>query len=177
MKRIAFLLALFAIGCLAQSAPAAYRLDFTLHENQNGKTVTERTYTLVLSNRERGGSSGRIRVGSKVPVKSASKDGNDQYTYEDTGFALDCTLQYDPDAASGELNMNVTVSVTSIVPPSQPPLPIFRTASTYASLAVPVGKRITIARLEDLNSDDNYEIDVTATPADASPAAPAAGHQ
>lgn len=182
MKRThIFCILLAAFFTLALAAPAqaptpaetTYRLDFVLHELQNGKQVSDRSYSLVLTYREHSNNYGRIRIGGSVPVKTegssnASSDAADRYTYKDIGFSLDCSLPSAPSPDS--LPVNLTAAVTSIVPPSQPPLPIFRTASASVNLTLPIGKRVSVAKLEDLSADDTYELEVQVTPITPTPA-------
>lgn len=172
-----FIMALGTLG-LARTAVAqdvSYRLTFKLTEIQGGKPGTTRSYSMVLEAKNNGASSGRIRMGGSVPVKTGSSGGSaadrasgDSYTYRDIGFSLDC--QMTSVVTPNTVPLNLTAAVTSIVPPSQPPLPIFHTASASVQVSVPVGKSVTVATLEDLNADDAYQLDVEVTPVDAAPA-------
>src|SRR5262245_29009777 len=76
----------------------AYKIDVVLTENEAGKPVNSRTYTILVNDND----AGRIRQGDRIPVNVGSVPGKEgsipsQIQYMDVGFSLDCRLSQNDD--------------------------------------------------------------------------------
>src|SRR2546423_13565956 len=71
----------------------AYKVDVTLTESENGKTINNRSYTMLVND----GQVGNIRQGNRIPINSSGISLKDQspitqIQYIDIGLNLDCRL-------------------------------------------------------------------------------------
>ncbi len=152
--------AVFAGLLLSASALPAqtpvYRLNFAVHEAEDGKRVGTRNYTMMVES----DSKGTIRAGTKVPVKT----GADQFQYIDTGVNLDCRVR----EREGGLTLYTDFELSG--PPTEgeqkafggPMPPIHQMRSSVAAAAV-AGKPLTVLSIDDPATKRHYELEVTAT--------------
>lgn len=144
---------------------SVYRLDYVIHELDNGKRINERKYTLSIeATRGPAKDWGHVRVGRRVPVAVAGTAGapSPQYTYMDVGVNLDCSLRED----EGGLLLETTVEMSSVVTGGElavPGAPVTRQARTNSVAVLTPGKPTLIGTLDDVDSTHSYQIEVTAT--------------
>lgn len=145
-------------------AHAVYRLDFVVREQEGDKTINSRAYSMSVMR----GDWGKIRVGSKVPIKYSDTQTN----YQDVGINIDCRLQW----AKDNLLLTTNFESSSYVPEAEarsasaPKVattstanPIIRHVSLNGDALLTIGKPAVIAKLDDVGTNRRYEIEVTAT--------------
>jgi hypothetical protein len=94
----------------AAKATGSYRLDFTVSEMDDGKTLNSRAYTMMLA----GARAGQVRAGSRMPVQSArSETGPVTMSYLDIGQRIDCPIQAQQERY---LVLETTVDISSMAP-------------------------------------------------------------
>jgi hypothetical protein len=172
--------ALFALSCLpkisAQDAPKNqetaktppppahyYRLEFVVQElGADGKPVNSRTYTGMLSNRQRVS----VRVGSRIPVVTGSSSGGDnKVQYLDVGVNIDAREENELDNGMLALDLNAEVSsLAASSDVSQPSTPIIRQTRWQAPVIIAVRKPTVVFTSDDLDSKGSMQLVVTATP-------------
>ena len=148
---------LLAAGVCAQEQPVAkrigsYRVDFAVHESEQGKRVSTHNYSLLIHD----GGSGRIRMGNKVPVTSGSG-----IQFVDIGLNLDCRV-HERDA---QVTLDADVSMSGVDADQQGKAagPVIRQVQSSTMAAVTPGKPTTILTMDDPAAKRRYEIEVTAT--------------
>ena len=137
-----------------QKPVVAYKIDFNVREVEDGKRLNSRSYMMMAEDRNWG----RIRVGNKVPYKSAANE----FQYHDVGMNIDCQ----PREQGDRVNLSIHVEFSSVAPPAEgaPTFnPVFRTNNTEVQSVVELGKPTLVADMDDVESKRHYEIEVTAT--------------
>jgi hypothetical protein len=144
---------------------SVYRLDYVIHELDNGKQINQRKYSLSAEATHGPGKDwARVRVGRRVPVPVAAKPGGEplNFQYMDVGMSLDCALRED----DGGLVLETSVEMSSVVTGGElaaQGAPVTRQArANMVSLLTP-GKPTIIGTLDDVDSTRSYQIEVTAT--------------
>ena len=150
----------------AEAAPSSiYRLDYVIHELDNGKRINERKYSLsVVATRGPGKDWGRVRVGRRVPVATSGRPTGEPTSvqYMDVGVSLDCSLHED----AGGLLLETSVEMSSVVTGGElavPGAPVTRQARSNMMSAITPGKPTVIGSLDDVDSTHSYQIEVTVT--------------
>lgn len=145
---------------LAQQAPrpAAYRVQFILHQTQPGKPAEVHTYTMLL---QANGGNNSIDVGRRVPVST----GPGKFDYERMGLSLGCSLRNaTPNPPAGQLGLFVTLSISSLAPNTSPSAPTILSTDARVETAVPLGQRVSVSQFQDVASTRTYQLEVLATP-------------
>ena len=147
----------------------AYRVDFAINELEEGKKINSRRYSMNLD----AGDGQEIRIGTRVPVATASLDGKDvnplvatQFQYLDVGTRIWCRL----DEHGDDVGLSVKGEFSNFSPPDEEHgvqtrlrQPIIRNMSIGGStLAVP-GKTVVIGVVDDPNSNREFQLEATAT--------------
>jgi hypothetical protein len=142
--------------------PATYKLEFTVHQFENGKKINDRSYSVIV---ERGraredANKYSIKAGSRVPV-SVGSAGSGQYNYMDVGMNFDCRL-WGPD---DNLVLHSSVEVSSISAPQQSTANQPTVRQARADLVSPIigAKPVTIASFDEVDAPRRMDIEVTAT--------------
>lgn len=147
------------------AGPATYKLEFTVHQFENGKKINDRSYSVIV---ERGrarddANKYSLKAGSKVPVAVGSSSAStSQYTYMDIGMNFDCRLWGRDD----DLTLQITVEVSSISTPPQQGSSMQPTVrQAKADLVSPIAgtKPVTIASFDEVDAPRRMDIEVTAT--------------
>jgi hypothetical protein len=130
----------------------AYRLDFSVRELEEGKTINTRQYSLNLNADD----SNEIKIGTRVPVES----GQGQYQYMDVGTSIWCRI--------GERSDGIPVSVKAeisnfAVPDHESGHPVIRQLKINASTLALLGKPMIIGSVDDPNSKRQFQLEVTVT--------------
>jgi len=146
---------------------SVYRLDYVIHELDNGKQINQRKYTLSVETGRYPGQKdwGRVRVGRKVPVATSGKPGGELATliqYMDVGVNLDCALEEQDNTLLLETRLEISSVVTG-GDLAAPGAPVTRQARTENAAVITPGKPTIIATLDDVDSTRSYQIEVTAT--------------
>ena len=150
----------------AEASVDAYRLDISFNELEDGKKLNTRHYSIDLT----GGRQNEIKIGTRVPVASAtcntpsspSGSASEQYQYLDTGTNLQAQLIRD----GAELHVTGEIStVDSSAGPevSARLLPVIRQIRMEGSTALVLGKPILIGSADDPNSRRQFQLEVTVT--------------
>jgi hypothetical protein len=138
-----------------QKPVAAYRIELTVREIEDGKRLNSRNYMMVV----RDSDWGQIRVGNRVPYNAGEKG----FQYEDVGMFIDCR----PREREENLELEIRLESSSVVAQEQTPAattnPVFRRQVSNVSPLVTPGKSTLVATMDDVISNRRYEIEVTAT--------------
>jgi hypothetical protein len=142
-----------------ESPHHAYKVDVMLIESENGKTINNRTYTMLIND----GQIGSIRQGDRVPVNvSSMKDSIPQTQYMDVGLNLDCRLMQ---LNEGPL-LRTTLDMSSLAPAQSQGAsgnPIVRQQKYATESFVQAGKRAVIASVDQLDSKRRLQIEALLT--------------
>jgi hypothetical protein len=145
-------------GKLATAKPApvyVYRLDYTIREMENGKVLNSRKYMLMAES----GDWARSRVGNRVPNPSGEKEA----PYREVGMNIDCRVREQGE----EILLDSRIGLSSVVP-REPgatlnPSPFFRSVNSEVTAAVSLGKPTIIGAMDDVTTNQRFEIEVTVT--------------
>ncbi len=143
-------------GPPAPSISAAYRVDVTISELENGKRVSSHSYTL---HQGEGYDWARLRLGSRVPVVSGA---NGQFNYIDAGTNIDTKVE---ESATG-LVVRATIDISSIASREKVGdtlLPVVRQFRYTTVTLVTPGKPAILNAADDPVSNRRIEIELTAT--------------
>jgi hypothetical protein len=177
LKKIA-LIVILPLALLAQEAPKpappkpthVYKLDYLLTELEGGKKTDSKDYTLLLD----GDRTGRLRVGTRVPIATATSAGGGQfqYTYMDLGVTIEATGR-PGSLTDNTLALRTRVEASSIVMPTaesgkaatigSPTQPIVRNLTGESDVTVPFNKPTTLFTLDEPNSKRSFQVQLTAT--------------
>jgi len=140
-----------------------YRLDFSLNELADGKTVNTRHYSMHLTV----GESNEIKIGTRVPVASASSPSlpsATQYQYVDVGTNIWSQLREHGDewvlivrSDVSNLDLETSQHAGAFLPP------IIRQIKISGDTLLVVGKPIVIGSVDDPNSKRQFQLEVTVT--------------
>jgi hypothetical protein len=131
-----------------------YRLDFVVRESDQGKLISQRSYSLGVA--AAGVAEGRdwwiLRAGTKVPAGS---------NYADVGFNIDVR----PEDAGGALQLRLKADLSSLAPDAgNVNLPPIRQMRVEEAVLVPINKPTVVFSAEDPSSKHQFQIEVTAVP-------------
>ena len=130
-----------------------YRVDFAVHELENGKRVNTRNYTMLLA----AGGTGRVRVGNQVPV--ATSPGG-QVQYIDVGLNIDCRLE----ERENYVTLRTMFEIKDFAQEQEgKDRPLLRTVRSDVDTAIPSGKPTLVSAIDDTATKRRYELEVTAT--------------
>jgi len=143
-------------GTAAQASertPAAYRLDFSLSEMEDGKKLNSRQYSADLNSPD----SNEIKIATRVPFEPRQGE----FEYLDVGTTIDSTLR----ERRGETELQVRSNVTSFRQPdaSHSSRPILRELKINGSTILVAGEPMLIGTADDPDSNHQFQLQVTAT--------------
>jgi len=139
----------------SDKALAAYRLDFSLHELEDGKKINSRQYSMSLI---QGVQWQDLKIGTRVPVEM--KQGEIQYL--DVGTNISARLQ----EIRSVLDLEVRADLSNFAAPDQASkttMPVLRQLRISGATIVTVAKPIVIGVVDDPNSKRQFQLDVTVT--------------
>lgn len=147
----------------------AYRVDYVLVESQDGKRLNTRNYTMLFEEEERGNySPASIRVGTRVPLTTANKDGQPTTSYMDVGLNIDCRIK---PRGNDRVSLESTIEVANLLADDQARIaekisgaPVVRSNRSRIVAVVPLGKKTMVASYDDINSTRTTSVEVTVTP-------------
>lgn len=155
-----------------KKAPETYKLSYVMTEQDNGKTVNQRAFSLVISE----GSRSSIRVGDRVPIATgtfgaADKSGKidpsavtTQFQYIDVGLNVDSSLHL----RDSKLELSTRLEISGVVgahpgDQSVSSNPILRQSRQDITTLVELGKPLVLASIDDLGSKRTTLMEVTVT--------------
>lgn len=140
-----------------ESFTGFYRLDFATKELDDNKVINTRTYSMIVSEKEKGS----MRTGSKLSIPTGR---NDQFQFYDVGVNLDCSNMRE---MQGQLVTFIAASITVVSADpgsSSAPPPVVRTYNWSSTAIVPMRKATQIFSSDDLGSKRKLQLELTATP-------------
>jgi hypothetical protein len=140
-----------AAAAKTPSPPRVYRVEYTIKEMQDAKTINSRSYTMMAGENDYA----RIRVGSRVPITV----GNEQRQYQDVGMNIDCRVR----ERENGIYVESRIDSSSIASGEQSAAPVFRNLRTEAQSLVTLGKPVVLNVVDDVVSNRRYEIELTVT--------------
>ena len=155
--------ALFGIAMAQDKTPGVdrdnaltpYRLDFSLHEMEDGKKINTRQYSMSLI---QGVQFQELKIGTRVPVEM--KQGEIQYL--DVGTNINARLQ----EIKSVLDLEVHADLSNFAVPDQASkttMPVLRQLRISGTTIVMTGKPVVIGVVDDPNSKRQFQLEVTAT--------------
>src|SRR5579864_1445559 len=138
----------------------AYRIDFSIHELEDGKKINTRHYSMDPNS----GPWSEIKIGTRVPVVSESlsnKPEVSQFQYLDVGTNINCRLEERGD----QLALEVHADFSNIASTSEQhsPQPIIRQIKISGSTLAEAGKPVAIGAVDDPNSNRTFQLEATVT--------------
>ena len=146
-----------------------FKLAFALYEVDDGKRTNQRDYMMIGRTDNQPSS---IRVSAKVPITTAEKAGDKQYTYIDVGLRINCSMKEQVDR---RLQLHCDIEISSFIRPEQIAnatgnaglaAPFLRTTRTESWALLTPGKPAILNIVDDINSTKRMQIEVTATKID-----------
>lgn len=139
-----------------QEKAAAYRLDYSVNELEDGKKVNSRQYSMNLNT----GDANEVRIGTRVPVEV--KQGEMQYI--DVGTRIWSRLKERDNA----LLLEVRTEISNFANPDQAvrgtnSMPLLRQLQINASTVAFAGKPLVVGSVDDPGSRRQFQLEVTAT--------------
>lgn len=137
---------------------AAYRLDFSLHELEDGKKVNTRQYSMNLIQGVQAAQWQELKIGTRVPVEM--KQGEVQYL--DVGTNISARLQ----EIKSALELDVRADLSNFTTPDQEGksrMPLLRQLRISGATIITTGKPMVVGAVDDPNSKRQYQLEVTAT--------------
>src|SRR5581483_6207902 len=137
---------------------AAYRLDFTLTEFEDGKKTNSRSYSLLAQTH----SWNKLRIGTRLPVAThPSANELSQFQYIDIGMNIDANIE----EQEGVVLLNSTVDVSGMAPQreEQTHAPIIRQMKSELRTVVSPGKSTIITADDDPTGKARFQLEVMAT--------------
>lgn len=147
----------------AQKNLRGYKVDYSLVETQDGKRVNTRNYSVLVEEEERGNySPASIRVGTRVPITTANKDGQPTMQYMDVGLNIDCRIK---PRGSDKVSAESTIELANFVSDQQmnSGAPVVRSNKTRVTALLTLGKKTIVATYDDINSTRTMVVEVTVT--------------
>jgi hypothetical protein len=130
----------------------AYRIDFSIHELEDGKKINTRHYSMDLNS----GPWSEIKIGTRVPVSPTQGS----FQYIDLGTSIDCQV--------GEQGEDVTLDIrsdfTNLSGPEEQhsAQPIIRQIKINGRTVTAPGKPVIIGAVDDPNSNRTFQLEATA---------------
>jgi len=132
---------------------AAYRLDFSINEVEDGKKLNGRRYTMRTLDTFQ-----ELKIGTRVPVEA----GGGNWQYLDVGTNIRSRV-FDSQGSPG---LDVRVDISNFAIPDQAKgggQPIVRQMVISGSTLVTLDKPMLIGTVDDPNSKRQFQLEVTVT--------------
>jgi hypothetical protein len=146
-----------------------FKLAFVMYELDDGKRTNQRDYMMIGRTDNQPSS---IRVATKVPITTAEKGGDKQYTYTDVGLKINCSMKEQVDR---RLQLHCDIEISSFIRPEQIAnatgnaglaAPFLRNTRTESWALLTLGKPAVLTTVDDINSTKRMQVEVTATKLD-----------
>ncbi|HYA26326.1 MAG TPA: hypothetical protein VEF05_19355 [Terriglobales bacterium] len=139
----------------AEKTANAYRLDFTIHEIEDGKRINARQYSIDLN----AGDANDLKIGTRVPVEA--KQGEMQYI--DVGTRIWSRVK----ERDNGLVLEVRAEISNFAVPDQAnrtnSMPLLRQMQINASTVTIPGRPTVVGSVDDPNSKRQFQLEVVAT--------------
>jgi len=133
----------------------AYRVDFSLNELEDAKTLNTRRYSMNLTDDNNGQD---LKIGTRVPVQSD----NGKFEYLDVGTSIRARLE----SWKTPLALDVRAEISNFATPDEATRgghPLLRQMVISGSTIIVPDKPIIIGSVDDPNSKREYQLAVTVT--------------
>ena len=156
-----------ALACIVVAAVSAfgqeskedthsrYKLEFVLKQLDHGKIISTHNYTIAA---EANSGNSQIRTGNRVPIDTGTDKG---LTYIDVGF--NCDARIEKPTSGNAVGLDVVWDL-STMPGSTGSEKLIRQTRVRSTPLVPFGKGTLVGSVDDINSGQQFELDVTVTP-------------
>ncbi|HZI55537.1 MAG TPA: hypothetical protein VFF39_02115 [Verrucomicrobiae bacterium] len=143
-----------------------FKLAFVMYELNDGKRINQRDYMMIGRTDNQPSS---IRVSTRVPITTAEKGGDKQYTYTDVGLRINCSMKEQVDR---RLQLHCDIEISSFISPEQianatgnagPAAPFLRSTRTESWALLTLGKPANLTTVDDVNSAKRLQVEITAT--------------
>lgn len=160
IQRIAFVcIVLVAASAFGQEPKEEqrpkYKLDFVLKQLEHGKVLSTHNYSVSA---EANSGNSQIRTGNRVPIDTGTDKG---ITYVDVGFNCDARIERPGSGSSVGLEV---VWDLSTMPGTAGAEKLIRQVRVRSTPLVQFGKTTLVGSADDINSGQQFELDVTVTP-------------
>jgi hypothetical protein len=138
-----------------------YRLEFKISETADGKK-TSKTYTLLTEPKQKG----KLRIGSKVPIKTSETKSETAYTYTDVGKNIDCLIRSESEhTVSVGLAIEVSTVATDehVGAGSAPTSPVIDGVHVETNVTLQLGTPTVVSNFQDPVTKRDFQIEATAT--------------
>jgi hypothetical protein len=131
----------------------AYRIDFSIHELEDGKKINTRHYSMDLNS----GPWSEIKIGTRVPVSPTQGS----FQYIDLGTSIDCQV--------GEQGEDITLDIRSDFSNLSGPeeqhsaQPVIRQIKINGRTVTSPGRPAIIGAVDDPNSNRTFQLEAVAT--------------
>ena len=140
-----------------------YRLDYTIRQLRGGKVINQRRYELLAQEDNRGAT---LSVGNRVPIITGVRSGDMQYI--PVGMYITAQVLAGPGAPVLDTQVKLAaVAAKAAGNGGGNPLannPVIKAFSVTVKVGVIPGATMTLATMDDVTSNDRYQISVTAIP-------------
>ena len=137
----------------AEKPVHAYRLDFSVKELEDGKTINTRQYSMNLQADD----ANEIKIGTRVPVET----GQGQFQYMDVGTNIWCRIG----ERSEGIPLSVKAEISNFAIAEQSSghelHPLIRQLQIKASTLAQLGKPMIVGSVDDPNSKRQFQLEVT----------------
>jgi hypothetical protein len=143
----------------AKAAPAAeksvhaYRLDFSVKELEDGKTINTRQYSMNLQADD----ANEIKIGTRVPVET----GQSQFQYMDVGTSIWCRIGERSEGIPLSLKAEISNFAIAEQSSGHELHPLIRQLQIKASTLAQLGKPMVVGSVDDPNSKRQFQLEVT----------------
>jgi hypothetical protein len=131
----------------------AYRVDFSIHELEDGKKINTRHYSMDLNSGPWSG----IKIGTRVPVSPSQGT----FQYVDLGTNIDCELTDEGE----DVSLDVRSDFSNLASPEEQhsTQPIIRQIKINGRTVTSLGKPVIIGSVDDPNSNRQFQLEATVT--------------
>ncbi len=132
-----------------------YRVDYAVHELENGKRSKTRSYTLMVEPDNKA----RFSVGSNIPLAMGEKGLPLQY--HRIGMNIDCVVQERDPYVLIKTMMEMSGVASGELTSAASSAPVLRQFSLTDDAKVILGKPTLVGAIDDVTANRRYEIEVT----------------
>jgi 3D (Asp-Asp-Asp) domain-containing protein len=136
----------------AEKSVHAYRLDFSVKELEDGKTINTRQYSMNLQADD----ANEIKIGTRVPIET----GQSQFQYMDVGTSIWCRIG----ERSEGIPLSVKAEISNFAIAEQSSghelHPLIRQLQIKASTLAQLGKPMVVGSVDDPNSKRQFQLEV-----------------
>lgn len=140
-----------------------YRLDYVIRQLRGGKVINQRRYELLV---QEGGERAKLSVGNRIPIITGETSGDIQYV--PVGMYITAQVLAGPGAPVLDTQVKLAAVAARAAgngggnPRANDP--VIKAFSVTVKVGVIPGATMTLATMDDVTSNDRYQILVTAVP-------------